>query len=112
MRRGPGVQCYDRTRSKRLERLEARVVPAGDPLVMEIQFVSPEKVMTNTISVEIRQRGHNQGAAAAPPDPKYLPTMSDIRLRMPDLDCAAGKKSGLPIRSVDSIGKLCGVNHW
>ena len=29
-----------RTLSKRLERLETRMMPAGEPLVMEIEFIS------------------------------------------------------------------------
>jgi hypothetical protein len=31
-----------RTLSKRLERLETRTIPAGDPLVVRTQFVSPD----------------------------------------------------------------------
>ena len=31
-----------RTLSKRLERLETRMVPAGEPLVIQIEFVSPD----------------------------------------------------------------------
>ena len=41
-----------RALSKRLERLEARAMPAGDSFVMEIQFLSPEKVVTGTLLVE------------------------------------------------------------
>ena len=31
-----------RTLSKRLERLETRIIPAGEPLVVQIQYVSPD----------------------------------------------------------------------
>jgi hypothetical protein len=37
--------------SRRLERLEAQVAPAGQPMVIEVQFVSANKVVTNSLSV-------------------------------------------------------------
>jgi hypothetical protein len=49
-----------RNLSLRLKRLEARATPAGDPMVIEIQFVSPRRSM-NTISVEIPQLANNYG---------------------------------------------------
>ena len=41
-----------RNLSKRLERLEARTMPAGVPMVMEIVFISPDGVVTDTLLVE------------------------------------------------------------
>jgi hypothetical protein len=46
----------------RLKRLEVGAMPAGEPMVIEVRFVSVEKVVTNTRLVEIPQRAHNQGA--------------------------------------------------
>ena len=31
-----------RTLSKRLERLETRMMPAGEPVVIQVQYVSPD----------------------------------------------------------------------
>ena len=42
-----------RSRSRRLARLESRAMPAGDSIVMTIQFVSPEKVVTGSLVIEI-----------------------------------------------------------
>jgi hypothetical protein len=50
-----------RNLSQRLKRLEARAMPAGDSIVMEIQFVSPEKVVTGTLLVEIGPGAHRLG---------------------------------------------------
>ena len=41
-----------RTLSRRLERLEARMIPAGEPLVYEIQFVSAvDRSITSRLQV-------------------------------------------------------------
>ena len=42
-----------RALAKRLERLEARSMPAGVPMVMEIVFVAPDGAVTDTLLVEI-----------------------------------------------------------
>jgi hypothetical protein len=42
-----------RNLSQRLKRLEARAIPAGEPMVIEVQFVSAEKVVTGSLLVEI-----------------------------------------------------------
>ena len=39
---------------RRLERLESHVIPVdGERQTMEIQFISPEKVVTSTLSVTL-----------------------------------------------------------
>ncbi len=42
-----------RNLSQRLKRLEARLMPAGEPMVIEVQFVSVEKVVTGSLLIEI-----------------------------------------------------------
>jgi hypothetical protein len=37
-----------RNLSRRLKRLEARAMPDGEPMVIEVQFVSPDKVVTGS----------------------------------------------------------------
>jgi hypothetical protein len=49
-----------RSLSQRLKRLEARSMPAGEPMVIEVQFVSVEKVVTGSLSIEISSRPHAQ----------------------------------------------------
>ena len=39
---------------QRLKRLEARAMTAGEPTVIEVQFVSPDKVVTASMSVTLR----------------------------------------------------------
>ena len=39
--------------AQRLKRLEARSIPAGDPMVIEVRFVSPDKVVTGSVLIEI-----------------------------------------------------------
>jgi hypothetical protein len=44
-----------RNLSRRLERLETSITPTSttSPLVIELQFVSPEKVVTSSMSIEV-----------------------------------------------------------
>jgi hypothetical protein len=42
-----------RSLSRRLERLETSTIPTSNTVVMLIQFVSPEKVMTSSMSIEV-----------------------------------------------------------
>ena len=42
-----------RNLSQRLKRLEARAMPADEPMVIEVQFVSVEKVVTGSLLIEI-----------------------------------------------------------
>jgi hypothetical protein len=44
--------------SRRLERLEARAIPAGEPMVIRVQFVSADKVVIDTLSIEIGAHAH------------------------------------------------------
>jgi hypothetical protein len=39
--------------SRRLERLETTVMPTSNPVVIELQFFSPEKVVTSSMSLEV-----------------------------------------------------------
>ena len=42
--------------SRRLDRLETCIMPTtttSDPVVIELQFVSPEKVVTGSMSIEV-----------------------------------------------------------
>ena len=42
--------------SRRLERLETSIMPTdttSSPIVIELQFVSPEKVVTSSMSLEV-----------------------------------------------------------
>jgi hypothetical protein len=39
--------------SRRLEQLEARVMPTSQPVAVTIQFVSAEKVVTGSMSIEV-----------------------------------------------------------
>ncbi len=50
-----------RSLSQRLKRLEARAMPAGEPMVIEVQFVSTDKVVTGSLLIEIGSRPHAQG---------------------------------------------------
>ena len=47
--------------AQRLRRLEACSIPAGEPKVIEVQFVSAEKVVTGSLLIEIGSRPHAQG---------------------------------------------------
>ena len=47
-----------RNLSQRLKRLEARAMPAGEPMVIEVQFVSVEKVVTGSLLIEIGSHPH------------------------------------------------------
>ena len=48
-----------RNLSQRLKRLEARTVPAvGEPMVIEVRFVSPDKVVTGSLLIEIGPTPH------------------------------------------------------
>jgi hypothetical protein len=45
-----------RSLSRRLDRLETSILPTStisDPVVIELQFVSPEKVVTSTMLLEV-----------------------------------------------------------
>ena len=45
-----------RSLSRRLERLETSIMPTSttsNPVVIELQFVSPEKVVTSSMSIEV-----------------------------------------------------------
>ena len=42
-----------RNLAQRLKRLEARVIQAGELMVIEVQFVSVEKVVTGSLLIEI-----------------------------------------------------------
>jgi hypothetical protein len=42
-----------RSLSRRLERLETSTIPTSNTVVMLIQFVSPEKVVTSSMSIEV-----------------------------------------------------------
>jgi hypothetical protein len=45
-----------RSLSRRLERLETSIMPTtttSDPVVIELQFVSPEKVVTGSMSLKV-----------------------------------------------------------
>ncbi len=39
--------------SRRLERLETTVMPTSIPVVLTLQFYSPEKVVTSSMSLEV-----------------------------------------------------------
>jgi hypothetical protein len=39
--------------SRRLERLETTVMPTSIPVEIILQFVSPEKVVTSSMSIEV-----------------------------------------------------------
>jgi hypothetical protein len=43
---------------QRLKRLEARTMPAGGSMVIEVRFVSVEKVVTGSLLIEIAPRPH------------------------------------------------------
>jgi len=47
-----------RNLSQRLERLEAHAMPVGEPMVIEIQFVSPDKVVTGSLLMELAGLPH------------------------------------------------------
>jgi hypothetical protein len=54
-----------RSLSRRLDRLETSIMPtstASDPVVIELQFYSPEKVVTGSMSLKVD--------LPAPPSPK------------------------------------------
>ncbi len=55
-----------RTLSKRLERLETQMMPAGQPLAMEIEFISAVDG-TITKRLQVTCRAHLPGAAARVP---------------------------------------------
>jgi hypothetical protein len=45
-----------RSLSRRLERLETSIMPTSttsNPVVLELQFVSPEKVVTSSMSIKV-----------------------------------------------------------
>ncbi len=42
-----------RSLSRRLERLETSVMPTSQPVAITIQFVSAEKVVTGSMSIEV-----------------------------------------------------------
>ena len=44
-----------------MKRLEARAIAVGEPIVMTIRFVSPDKVVTDTLVVEIGQPARDLG---------------------------------------------------
>jgi hypothetical protein len=44
-----------RSLSRRLERLETSIMPTSIPVVLTIQFFSPEKVVTSSMSLEVDQ---------------------------------------------------------
>ena len=54
-----------RSLSKRLKRLEARAMPAGEPLVIEVRFISPDKVVTGSLLIEIAPQPLATGSPAA-----------------------------------------------
>jgi hypothetical protein len=39
--------------SRRLERLETTVMPTSNPVAITIEFYSPEKVVTSSMSIEV-----------------------------------------------------------
>ena len=59
-----------RSLAQRLKRLEARSMPAGEPMVIEVQFVSVERVVTGSLSIEISSRHHAQPVRGPKPPPE------------------------------------------
>ena len=51
-----------RNLSQRLKRLEARVMPTGEPMVIRVVFVHPERGETGSRLVTIGRHVHDQGA--------------------------------------------------
>jgi hypothetical protein len=51
-----------RNLSRRLKRLEARAMPDGEPMVIEVQFVSPDKVVTGSLLIEVAALPHASAA--------------------------------------------------
>jgi hypothetical protein len=49
--------------SRRLKLLEARLTRNSEPIIMEIQFVSPDKVVTDTLLIEIGAQVPDPGRA-------------------------------------------------
>jgi hypothetical protein len=50
------MNMISRNLSRRLERLETSIMPTdttSSPIVIELQFVSPEKVVTSSMSLEV-----------------------------------------------------------
>ena len=52
--------------AKRLKRLEVRTMPAGDPMVIEVQFVSAARVVTGSLLIEIAPAASRPASPADP----------------------------------------------
>jgi hypothetical protein len=49
--------------SQRLKRLEARAIPAGEPILMKIQFACPVKEVVDMLLIQFDPRAHWRPAA-------------------------------------------------
>jgi hypothetical protein len=50
------MMMISRSLSRRLERLETNIIPAtptSDPILLELQFISPEKVVTSSMLLKV-----------------------------------------------------------